>query len=333
MNNLKKAEAFGEAMGKMAADGLLPQGPPPPVPGAGGQQNSPPISRGHSYLASGGGNPAGRLPSATTTPSVPWMPDPADYRRFNRSNYTGYNWLGAPSIGESRLNFHKDLGKQLEEEKAFEPWGARMGDIAQESSSYAPIRHYQLSHPTELGLPPNDPRATQPHSRAGFPFLREEAAPKRGKQYVYVPSSGLTPGMTKMLPKTMQDKGFLWGHEVAHGGYQDMGPETGIYFTDKKGKPITSPAINPWSFEAPPWYNEAGVTALEGPAVANEVAQSARAFHDTTGKPMKGSYSFSPNVQMDHSEMADRSRKGYTPADANSPAGQIFFRRILEDKK
>jgi len=72
--------------------------------------------------------------------------------------------------------------------------------------------------------------------------------------------------------------------------------------------------------------------AVEAGAVFNELGQSSRAFKDVTGKHMVGDYNFSPEVSMSNRELGELAKK-YKPSDLNSPAGQLWLRRILETSK
>lgn len=296
--NLKKAEEFGSMIGKQAAE----------------------------QYYGGTSNKVGTLPSASTQVRLPFSPyqgpDFAD--NFMRTNYSHEG-----NLGKSRLKFHQDLSSQLNyngpkqsptgagvsrsqlinnnaKGDMWGPWNKRMGEIADQVSKEAPIRHIHWTGETDPQGEKNGPHMSympqasqgmnQRASGSSYNYNQNNRMP-----YMYVPSVENNPDFSS-FPKSFKNQNLIRAHEATHAGWQD-----------------DSMASISNKFPA----SEAG-------AVFNEIGQGARAYKDVTGKPLQGSYKFAPEVEMDYRELGDLAKK-YRPTDLNSPAGQLFMKRILEN--
>ena len=308
----------------------------------------------------GGANPSGRPKELSKNPNGTSQDN--NYINFLNTNYSRMgnpnnpNQLVPPGLGTSRQQFHTSLSTQLDDNGAntnplnsnYSRWSERMREIAKDTSEQAPISHYSLSEPSDLN---NWPRGEGPSRLSGMPAhagSRLPSAytdPKRDEsgqwspgqnmapagQYAYVPKNDtftnkLTEWATGM-PRTITNPNMTKAHEFTHSGWQDQ--EGGLQFTDNQGKPMP-PNPRGTYYAGNPMLPH--MVSAESGAVFNEIGQGARAFKDVTGKNMEGDYNFSPEVSMSNRELGEYAKK-YKPTDLNSPAGQLFLRRILETSK
>lgn len=298
--NIKQAEEFGSMMGKQAAE----------------------------QYYGGPSNKVGTLPSASTQIRLPFSENmsPGAIDNFMRTNYSNVD-----SLGYSRLKFHNDLSSQLNyngpkqsptgagvsrsqlinnnaKGDMWGPWNKRMGEIADQVSKEAPIRHIHWTgeaDPRGQKTGPHMsymPQAAQDTYQKAFGSSSNYSPNQNSRMpYMYVPSVE-NDTVLSSFPKSFKNQNSIRAHEATHAGWQD----------DSKASVYS---IMP---------------ASEAGAVFNEIGQGARAYKDVTGKPLQGSYKFAPQVQMDYRELGDLAKK-YRPTDLNSPAGQLFMKRILEN--
>lgn len=370
MNKYEKAAEFGARMGKIAADSvaaapkgnsMLPVSAGPfggpsnkvgTLPSASTTPRVPAIGSQKLYIPKraytppsgntiGGGNPSGmpKVPVQNQGVSV----QDSRYANFINTNYSKIgdpnnpNASVVPGAGTSRQQFHTDLSNQLEGQGAYNAWSKRVGQLADVNSAEAPISHYSLKSPADFsnwGPATRAPEiaASPAHAAAKLPgnFVDDKNTAPVG-QYAYVNQN---PSLSNRLadwaigmPKTLRDLNLTRLHETTHAGSQDL--SAGTEFTDSRGLPLPSSPVG-----TAPMNNRqlASTVPAEAGAVFNEMAQGARAYNDVTGKHMEGNYNFSPEVSMSNRDMAAMAKK-YKPADLNSPAGQLFLRRILETSK
>lgn len=147
---------------------------------------------------------------------------------------------------------------------------------------------------------------------------------KTSVQYSYTPKSSEAE-YNANFPRSFASHAGSDLHEATHAGWQDNNPfhRRSVTATGKTGNPINHPRYSDYRFPS-----NVSTAVNEAGAVFNEIGQGARAFNDVTGKPLQGSYEFAPGVEMDYRELGDLAKK-YKPSDLNSPAGQIWLRRIL----
>ena len=164
-----------------------------------------------------------------------------------------------------------------------------------------------------------------------------EEAPKINYAFTpkgWIPPADMLPDGRRMSYPQSYSQGAARLHEITHAGYQDSlsGVNTTHYGATKNPDGSTKyPDYSRLSTEElDKLQNVRRLLPVEVGSTFNEIGQSARAFKDVTGKPLKGSYEFAPGVEMDYRELGDLAKK-YKPTDLNSPAGQIFLRRILEN--
>ena len=352
MNRLEKAAAFGAMMGKRAAEVV------PPTASTNARESTTKAPREDLKFYGGPHNRVGTLPSASTTVSIPNLTKFTDSKiypktvsrasilkqeepGFPNSNYLKpYNQFIANNysnnsggLGSSRLGFHRDLSHQLyraRDEGAGDTWGKwnkRIGELADNTRDQAPIRHLEytdIGSANRLANSVGDPlfKTLEPHSSSTPLPRRDNKAPTDESPVTYAPSDFKgNPGWD--YPKAAINPNTVRLHEASHTGYQTRGA---FATTDSRGLPIKKVSEND---------NDAAMTmarrqvGAEAGATFNEVGQGARAFKDVTGKHMEGDYEFAPGVSMANRELGELAKK-YKPSDLNSPAGQLFMRRILE---
>jgi hypothetical protein len=307
----------------------------------------------------GGANPSGIPKELSKNPGGTSQDN--NYINFLNTNYSRMgnpnnpNQLVPPGLGTSRQQFHTSLGTQLDDNGAnsnplnsnYSKWSKRMGEIAKDTSEQSPISHYILDQPSDLN---NWPRGEGSARLSGMPAHAGSRLPsayyptrdESGKylsgpnmapagQYSYVPKND-TPTNKLMewatgMPKTITNPNMTRAHENVHSGWQNQ--EGGLQFTDRQGKPVP-PNPKGTFYAGNPMLPH--MVSAEAGAVFSEIGQGARAFKDVTGKNMEGDYNFSPEVSMSNRELGEYAKK-YKPTDLNSPAGQLFMRRILETSK
>ena len=303
--NIKQAEKFGRMMGKKAAEsgGLYTFSDRVNQLGDTG-----PAILGNKNMR------VGTLPSASAVPSVPDLGSDSNDKAYG--NFLTNNYVNNNALGNSRMKFHTDLTNQINSSNSYGNWNKRMGELASDTSTRAHIPHISINDPSDLQ---DDRPANIPHAGRGMPLPFGAApSPHYSGQYSYVPAGGPSlPG----APKSFNNN-LMRLHENTHAGHQDL---SSLNFTDRRGNVTFPPNMDKATVDPMGVPTEAG-------AVFNEVGQGARAYKDVTGKPLQGSYQFAPNVEMDYRDLGDLAKK-YKPADLNSPAGQIWLRRILENSK
>ena len=312
----------------------------------------------------GGANPSGRPKELSKNPNGTSQDN--NYLSFLNTNYSRMgdpnkpNQLVPPGLGTSRHQFHTSLSTQLDDNGAYNNganpnllnsnysrWSKRMGEIAKDTSEQAPISHYNLNQPSDLNSWPrgtgSDRLSGAPaHAGAFLPPAYSNPSYESGQwssgqnmapngQYTYVPKNDtFTNKLTEWavgMPKTLTNPNMIQAHERTHAGWQNQAG--GYQFTNNLGKPAL-PNPRGTSYAGNPMLP--AMVAAEAGAVFNEVGQGSRAFKDVTGKNMEGDYNFSPEVSMSNRELGEYAKK-YKPTDLNSPAGQLFMRRILETSK
>ena len=302
----------------------------------------------------GGANPSGRPKELSKNPNGTSQDN--NYINFLNTNYSRMsnpnnpNQLVPPGLGTSRQQFHTSLSTQLDDNGAnpnplnsnYSRWSKRMGEIAKDTSEQAPISHYNLDQPSDLNSWPrgtgyNRLSGMPAHAGSRLPSAYSNPSYQSGQnmapagQYSYVPKNDtFTNKLTEWavgMPRTITNPNMTKAHERTHSGWQNQ--EEDLQFTDNQGKPVP-PNPKGTSYAGNPMLPH--MVSAESGAVFNEIGQGARAFKDVTGKNMEGDYNFSPEVSMSNRELGEYAKK-YKPTDLNSPAGQLFMRRILETSK